>query len=329
MKLCKQLIVTVGVLGILVGSTHTALAGDAGGSAGFCRVDTKPPAAVITSGNALIEVTNFNATTGNVDATLQLNFLGQDFFFRGHFDLVPMADPFELACALLDPSALGSDILTSLGFNPGQKTMVLTNKSITQTDFLKVVPNSSPERRSTVADITIYIVDKNPEDITGDVLARMWVGLKNSDDVGTNFDFKAEVFKNGALVPDSTGQATYEVGGSSGFDHAKLTVFPLQPTVTFSSGNTVSVKLSVRITCAGGSHGSGTARLWFNDSAADSKLTAPVGGSPHDFFLLTPPALGNAAGPGPKKTSDVFVNSNAACPGRPFTSFGTWSGVAP
>jgi hypothetical protein len=163
--------------------------------------------------------------------------------------------------------------------------------------------------------------------VTSATGVKAWVGLTNSDDVGTNFDLKAEVKKG--ISPVGSGQINGVAGGSSGFDNAKLRSIPIALTGDIGHGDTVSVKLSVRISCAVGGHSSGTARLWFNDGAANSELKAPVGGSPHDFFLLTPPALGNAAGPGPKKTIDVFVDNKAACSARPFTPFGTWSGVAP
>jgi hypothetical protein len=36
-------------------------------------------------------------------------------------------------------------------------------------------------------------------------------------------------------------------------------------------------------------------------------------------------ALSGAAGPGPKKSVDVFVDSKGACPARDFKAFGTWT----
>jgi hypothetical protein len=80
--------------------------------------------------------------------------------------------------------------------------------------------------------------------------------------------------------------------------------------------------LSVRI-AASSTHVSGTARLWYNDSAANSRFTATVNGTPTDYFLLDGFVLGTSAGPGPKKTSDVLVNRNVG--GNPFLPFGTWT----
>jgi hypothetical protein len=88
-------------------------------------------------------------------------------------------------------------------------------------------------------------------------------------------------------------------------------------------GDTLSIRLSVRIAVGVSGHRSGTARLWLNDSAANSSFGATIGGVTSDYFLLDSLALGTAAGPGPKKTIDVFVDRAVA--GNPFKPFGTWS----
>jgi hypothetical protein len=92
--------------------------------------------------------------------------------------------------------------------------------------------------------------------------------------------------------------------------------------VTFSAGDMLSFKLSVRIAEGVSGHRSDTARLWFNDSAANSRFTATIGGVTSDYYLLDGFVLGTAAGPGPKKTIDVFVDR--AVGGNPFKPFGTW-----
>ena len=84
----------------------------------------------------------------------------------------------------------------------------------------------------------------------------------------------------------------------------------------------MSFKLSVRVAATSG-HTSGTARLWFNDAAANSRFSATVGGVTTDYFLLDGFVLTTVAGPGPKKTSDVLVNRNVG--GNPFKPFGTWT----
>jgi len=152
--------------------------------------------------------------------------------------------------------------------------------------------------------------------------ANVWVGLKNSDDVGTKFDFLAAVLKNGVVV--GSGQINDQPGGSSGFNNAILRTISmaLSSGQSFCAGDTLSFRLSVRI-AASSTHVSGTARLWYNDSAANSRFTATVNGTPTDYFLLDGFVLGTSAGPGPKKTSDVLVNRNVG--GNPFLPFGTWT----
>lgn len=152
--------------------------------------------------------------------------------------------------------------------------------------------------------------------------AQVWVGLKNSDDVGTKFDLLAEVLKNGTLV--GSGQLNDVPGGSSGFNNAVLDTISLALSgpVDFCTGDVLSVRLSVRVAASSG-HVSGTARLWFNDAAANSRFGATVGGSANSFFLRDGFALGTTAGSGPKRTIDVSVNRNVG--GNPFKPFGTWS----
>ena len=120
--------------------------------------------------------------------------------------------------------------------------------------------------------------------------------------------------------------ATSVAGGSSGFNNARLDTIALTPVAgaTFASGETLSTKLLVRNACAGSGKNSGTARLWFNDSAANSRFDATIGSS-HTYFLGDGFALASTPGPGPKKTIDVAAG--AKC--RAFKPFGTWSITLP
>jgi hypothetical protein len=154
--------------------------------------------------------------------------------------------------------------------------------------------------------------------------AKVWLGLKNSDDVGTKFDLLAAVFKNGS--PVGGGQLNSVPGGSSGFNNAVLRTINLAlsgPADDVHPGDTLSISLSVRIAVGVSGHRSGTARLWLNDTAANSSFSATIGGTASDYFLLDSFTLGTSAGAGPKKTIDLFVDR--AVGGNPFKPFGTWS----
>ncbi|MCM3906396.1 MAG: DUF5011 domain-containing protein [Pyrinomonadaceae bacterium] len=160
--------------------------------------------------------------------------------------------------------------------------------------------------------------------------ADIWVGLKNSDDVGTKFDLLVEILRNDdgqPATPDfvvGSGQVNGVAGGGSGFNNAiqRAISQALSGPASFCPTNRLSIRLSVRV-AADSSHVSGTARLWYNDAAANSRFTATVNGSSNTYFLRDGFVLATAAGPGPKKTIDVFVHRNQN--DNPFKPFGTWT----
>ncbi len=151
--------------------------------------------------------------------------------------------------------------------------------------------------------------------------SQVWVGLKNSDDVGTKFDLLAEVLKNGMVV--GSGQVDGVTPGSSGFNNAVLRgiSLSLSGTQTFAGGDNLAFRLSVRV-AANSNHVSGTARLWFNDAAANSSFGATVNEVINAYYLRSGSALAVTTGTGPKNTIDVTVNRNQN--GNPFKPFATW-----
>jgi hypothetical protein len=150
-----------------------------------------------------------------------------------------------------------------------------------------------------------------------------WIGLKNSDDVGTNFDLKAEVYKNTTLI--GSGETLNVSGGSSGFNNAKNRAVALalsQSNVSFLAGDKLSIKLYVKVTAVGG-HRSGTARLWFNDAQADTHFDATINGTTNNWYIRAGGGLETTPGAGPKTTIDVF--SDRLVGGNPYKLFGTWT----
>jgi hypothetical protein len=158
--------------------------------------------------------------------------------------------------------------------------------------------------------------------------ANVWLGLKNSDDVGTKFDLRVEVLKNAAVI--SSGQVNSVPGGSSGFNNAAqrtVSLSPIAPGVVVS-GDTLGLRVSVRIAATG--HRSGTARLWFNDSVANSGFGATIGGVTSQFYLTgtaAPTLRVGTPGVGPRRSVDVTVDR--AVGGNPFKPFGTWTLIWP
>jgi hypothetical protein len=151
--------------------------------------------------------------------------------------------------------------------------------------------------------------------------ANAWVGLKNSDDVGIHFDLRAEAYVNGALV--TSGEVHGVNGGSSGFNKARLDTiaFDAFAPVDFAPGSTLSLKLYVRNACTGPTHNAGTARLWFNDSAANSSVGATIGGTSSAYYLVNGSLLSTTVGAGPKTTIDVA----AGAPCSAYKLIGSWA----
>ncbi len=151
--------------------------------------------------------------------------------------------------------------------------------------------------------------------------AKVWVGLKNSDDVGVKFDVKAEVYVGSTLV--SSGETDSVAAGSSGFNNAKLDTinFGSFSAVNFPSGTTLTLKLYVRNACVGSGHNSGTARLWYNDSQANSLFDANINGNDSNYYLVSSAMLSTSVGSGPKQTIDVAAGAKCSA----FKQFGSWS----
>jgi hypothetical protein len=167
--------------------------------------------------------------------------------------------------------------------------------------------------------------------------AKIWLGLRNSDDVVTRMDVLAEVFIGDNQIGE--GRVNNVSGGSSGFNGAALSSIPLSLLgggVDVPPDSRLKLRVSVRRTCVGGGHASGTLRLWYNGQAIDSgsrrdagnRFAATIGSVTTDYFLRDGSALNTVAGSS-KRFIDVPVDSKTACPARPFKPFGTWSITLP
>jgi hypothetical protein len=170
------------------------------------------------------------------------------------------------------------------------------------------------------------------EELTALSPATLWIGLKNSDAVGLRLDLQAEVFLNETKVGE--GALNNVASGSSGFNNAKLNAIPLTlfAPVEVPADAELAMTLSVRRTCFGGGHNSGTPRLWYNGQPIDSgsqrdagtRVGATIADTTSEFFLRDGFVLSTTAGTA-RTFVDVPVDNKTPCPNRPFTPFGTWS----
>jgi hypothetical protein len=99
----------------------------------------------------------------------------------------------------------------------------------------------------------------------------VWVGLRNSDDVGLRLDLRADVMMSmeGVETALGGGQLDNVPSGSSGFNNARLNVIPLRLAGDVPAEAGLRIRMLVRRTCSGTGHVSGTPRLWYNGRRVD------------------------------------------------------------
>jgi hypothetical protein len=112
-----------------------------------------------------------------------------------------------------------------------------------------------------------------------------WVGLKNSDDIGTQFDLRVEVFKNGTLVVSGVARCLTEITRNPALAKEVAVAFDPFPAVELDGAtDTLSLTLLTRIgtnpddtkcTGPGGSHNNARGlRLYFDAATRASQFGA-------------------------------------------------------
>jgi hypothetical protein len=195
-----------------------------------------------------------------------------------------------------------------------------------------------------------FIAGSGTGTVTALSAAHLWIGLKNSDDQGTQFDLKVEFLRNGTLV--TSGLQRCITGVTRSPDSAKEVVASFEPfaPVLVTTGDELSLKVSTRIgtnpdgsKCSGpgGSHNSaGGLRLYYDAARRASKFDATITDILNDDLYLrsdgsacaNAPSAGVTARlldddpPGPAasaKCKDSGVVNFAG--GNPFVAIGIWS----
>lgn len=183
--------------------------------------------------------------------------------------------------------------------------------------------------------------------------AHIWVGLKNSDDVGTQFDLQVKVLIGSTVV--AQGQTLCVTGLVRNTDKAKQVVVPLALVGDGSGagGDVLSVRVSTRVgttpqgaRCAGpgGSHVSARGlRLYYDGAQTPSSLGLQLAPDPlADFFL---DSNGGICANLPSPTATTFSLDETApgstapkcrdsstvnfANGNPWQLIGTWSLPSP
>lgn len=206
--------------------------------------------------------------------------------------------------------------------------LIIPNPSPTPTNIPTPIPTSTntptPTPSNTPTPTFTPTPTPKPIRLTSLSPAKVWIGLKNSDDAGVRFDLLAEAYNGNTLI--TSGKIDSVPAGISGFNNAKLNTinFNSFSPLNFPSGSILGIKLYVRNACKGSAHNSGIARLWYNHSETNSRFGITIGDKPSLYYLLDNFLLGTSKG-SVKKTIDI--QSGDKC--SPFKPFGEWTITVP
>ncbi len=194
----------------------------------------------------------------------------------------------------------------------------------------------------------VYVCCELP-DLTTLSPAKLWVGLKNSDDQGTQFDIKVEVLKNGTAV--ASGLQRCMTGLTRNPNLAKETNVAWDPfaSLTYGSGDVLGFRVSTRVgtnpdgtKCAGpgGSHNNAVGlRLYYDSASQASHFDATITPNPNENLYLhsngNPCGNAESTGVTTRSLSDVApAGGSSKCKdsgsinfakGNPFSEIGTWN----
>jgi hypothetical protein len=177
--------------------------------------------------------------------------------------------------------------------------------------------------------------------VQGTSPAKLWIGLKNSDDQGTQFDLRADLYINNTHI--STSQTLCITGVTRNPSYAKEVTVPFGPISdgTYNPGDILSLRVLTRIgtnadgsKCSGpgGSHNNAVGlRLYYDSPTRPSKFGAEISPDPmKDYFLHSSSGnyfLNDTSPTGTVKYKDSSsVNYNN---GNPWKEIGTWNMTLP
>ncbi len=175
--------------------------------------------------------------------------------------------------------------------------------------------------------------------------SRLWVGLKNSDDIGTAFDLRAELYKNTTLIASGLSRCIKGLVRNPAGAREVGVAFEGLDSIPVATGDVISLKVLTRIgtkpgnaRCSGpgASHASAVGlRLYYDAASRPSRFGATLNGSSTDLFLHssgTPCVSANVTmrfldGVSPASTQARCADSAVVKfgGGNPWVPIGTWS----
>src|SRR5262249_30498264 len=112
--------------------------------------------------------------------------------------------------------------------------------------------------------------------------AHLWIGLKNGDDQGTNFDLKVELLKGNNVVASGLQRCITGVPRNASLAKEAVVAFDSFSSVPVASGDVLSLRASTRVgtnadntKCAGHNSAAGL-RLYYDAANRPSRFDATI-----------------------------------------------------
>jgi subtilisin family serine protease len=178
--------------------------------------------------------------------------------------------------------------------------------------------------------------------------AHLWIGLKNSDDIGTRFDVKVELLKNDAVVASGLTRCISGVTRNPSLAKEAIVPFDDFDPEPVETGDVLALRVSTRIgtnpddtKCSGHSNAVGL-RLYYDSTSRPSRFdwTISPDSSENQYLHSNGTACGSGPSSGvttrsldgtaPTATSAKCKDSGAVsfAGGNPFAVIGVWSAAA-
>jgi hypothetical protein len=167
---------------------------------------------------------------------------------------------------------------------------------------------------------------------------KLWIGLKNSDDIGTYLDLSVTALDaEGNLT--ALGEVSGVRSGGSGFHNARIVnvdMFRVVPSFPPLPGPPVRVQIDARIACFVRGHHSATIVLWYNGLPVDtgrfrdagSRISYAIADATISLFLRPSDVLSGVPGRYRLPVAMNVVGPRLRNTCADFKSLGTWEVAA-
>jgi hypothetical protein len=165
-----------------------------------------------------------------------------------------------------------------------------------------------------------------------------WVGLKNSDDQGTSFDVRMELYKNGVLISDGLTRCITGIVRNPNLATEVGVLFNPVSGVPLASGDVLSLKVLTRIgtnpdntKCPGHANAVGL-RLYYDATSRPSRFGAEITPDAlQDYFLHSAGSTNFFDTTAPSASTAKFKDSAGVnfAGGNPWKEIATWTRTQP